>query len=162
MKPIAEIKKKICEHLKNGSGITETCSKVGIARRTYYLWLNKYPKFKEEIELILFNIKDQEQSEAKRAMRKRIQGFYYEEVETRYVTEKDGTKKIKEIIVSKKHSPPSTRLIIKTLESLRPNEWGRKKSVETTSNSNFEEFLKKNNVDEKTVKKKIKNGKSIN
>ena len=31
--------------------ISEACRNVGIDRRTYYTWLEKYPKFKEELEI---------------------------------------------------------------------------------------------------------------
>jgi hypothetical protein len=44
------IKKAIIEMLEQGHFISYTCEKIGIARDTFYRWLVKDKKFKEEVE----------------------------------------------------------------------------------------------------------------
>ena len=38
-------------YIKNLFNITEACKALGINRGTYYLWIEKYPDFKEALEI---------------------------------------------------------------------------------------------------------------
>jgi transposase-like protein len=146
MKIRAEVKNKIYALLREGNSITEVCSLVGVARRTFYSWIQKYPKFKEEIESITIEIKEQQGTEAKRSMMKKVRGYYYKEEEKRYVYDKDGSKKLKEVIVHERYAPPSTKLIIRVLESCQPEVWSKRFRVDLSAKLEFVDFLKKQNT----------------
>lgn len=49
----AKFRKQFIEKFRKNLGIlTLTCKQMGINPHTYYGWMEKYPKFKEEIEYI--------------------------------------------------------------------------------------------------------------
>ena len=50
MKYSTELTEKICGHLKQGATITTTCDAVGIAKSTFYEWMEKKSDFSDTIK----------------------------------------------------------------------------------------------------------------
>jgi len=43
--------------------ISRTCEAINITRKTYYNWLDKYPKFKEQVEEVKESLNDMVESQ---------------------------------------------------------------------------------------------------
>jgi hypothetical protein len=145
MKDNNEIKNRTYALLRAGNRVTEVCSHVGISRRTFYLWQEKDPKFKEEIDLIAKENNDMQVTEAKRSVRKKICGFYYKEIEEKYVLDDKGEKKLKEIIIWERYMPPSAKIIIRIIEARDPEFLKKRGQGNSTclTNSNILELWRK-------------------
>ncbi|MCK4786177.1 MAG: hypothetical protein KAV87_20640, partial [Desulfobacteraceae bacterium] len=50
MKFSDELTEKICKHLKQGATIVTTCDAVGIAKSTFYEWMEKKSDFSDTIK----------------------------------------------------------------------------------------------------------------
>lgn len=117
----------ICHLLKSDSyTIAEVCRMVGINPDTYYDWQANKPDFSERIkkaqdERMMFFV-----SEAKKSLLKKVQGYTVDETKTVYVDSgrtKPGEKsqpKVKEVIITEKHVPPSLDVIINFLNNNNP------------------------------------------
>lgn len=50
MKYKARLVKKICEDLRQGYNVVQTCTRQGITEETYYVWKRDKPEFSEAVE----------------------------------------------------------------------------------------------------------------
>lgn len=136
--------------------IAEICRQVGITPKTYHQWVNDYPDFADAIE----QAKDERMQamviEAKKSLKKKIQG--YDVTETKVVTV-PGTKKdekgnpkpiIKEQTTTKKHIQADTAAIIFTLTNGDPEHWRNRQTTEVTGKDGKDLFASK--TDEELAK----------
>lgn len=136
--------------------IAEICRQVGITPKTYHQWVNDYPDFADAIE----QAKDERMQamviEAKKSLKKKIQG--YDVTETKVVTV-PGTKKdekgnpkpiIKEQTTTKKHIQADTAAIIFTLTNCDPEHWRNRQTTEVTGKDGKDLFATK--TDEELAK----------
>ena len=136
--------------------IAEICRQVGITPKTYHQWVNDYPDFADAIE----QAKDERMQamviEAKKSLKKKIQG--YDVTETKVVTV-PGTKKdekgnpkpiIKEQTTTKKHIQADTAAIIFTLTNCDPEHWRNRQTTEVTGKDGKDLFASK--TDEELAK----------
>jgi len=134
-----KIKSKIVELLKADTyTISEICSIVGIATRTFYEWQNENEDFAKAVEQARLDRMQMFVKEAKKSLLKKIQGYTVDE--TKVVTvpgserDENGRPKprIKEQTTTKKHLAPDTAAIIFTLTNGEPETWRNRYFGEVT------------------------------
>lgn len=129
--------------------IAEICRQVGISTQTYHEWVNTREDFALAVEEAREELMQSMVIEAKKSLRKKIQG--YDVTETRTVTvpssklDKEGNplSKIKEQITKKKHIAADTTAIIFTLTNGDPDHWRNRQSTEVTGKDGQDLFAKK-------------------
>lgn len=129
--------------------IAEICRQVGISTKTFHEWVNEHEDFALAVEEARDELMQTMVIEAKKSLRKKIQG--YDVTETKVVTipskekDKDGKKKprIKEQTTVKKHIQPDTAAIIFTLTNGDPDHWRNRQSTEVTGKDGQDLFAKK-------------------
>lgn len=129
--------------------ITELCKNAGISRQTFYNWQNDNPEFAQAVEDAKDEFLDTMVVEAKKSLRKKVQG--YDVTETKVVTvpgkDKDakGNPKpvIKEQTTTKKHIQPDTAAIIFTLTNGDPDHWRNRNSTELMGKGGKDLFASK-------------------
>lgn len=134
--------------------IAEICRQVGISTQTYHEWVNTREDFALAVEEAREELMQSMVIEAKKSLRKKIQG--YDVTETKVVTvpgkkDKDGKTQptIKEQTTTKKHIQPDTAAIIFTLTNGDPDHWRNRQSTEVTGKDGQDLFTKK--TDEELV-----------
>lgn len=137
---------RICKLLEEDSySISEVCNIVGIADSTYYDWQATKPEFSESIKKAKDRFDETLIPEAKRSLRKKINGYTVTEKKT--VTQDTGKKdehtgkpivKVKEHSVIEKHIQPDTAAIIFTLTNRDPENWKNRQD----SNMNLKADIK--------------------
>lgn len=114
--------KKIAGWCRNGLSDKQIAKNMGVAYSTFNVWKNKYQALSEALK----NSKEIVDLEIENKLKKRAEGFYYEEEKT-YIEEVDGKiKKRKEII--KRYALPDTTAQIFWLKNREPNRWRNEKS----------------------------------
>lgn len=129
--------------------IAEICRQVGISTQTYHEWVNTREDFALAVEEAREELMQSMVIEAKKSLRKKIQG--YDVTETRTVTmpssklDKEGNplSKIKKQITTKKHIAADTTAIIFTLTNGDPDHWRNRQSTEVTGKDGQDLFAKK-------------------
>lgn len=129
--------------------IAEICRQVGITTKTYYEWVNEHEEFALAVEEARDELMQSLVIEAKKSLRKKIQG--YDVTETKVVTvpsnqkTQDGKEKprIKEQTTTKKHIQPDTAAIIFTLTNGDPDHWRNRQSTEVTGKDGKDLFAQK-------------------
>lgn len=129
--------------------IAEICRQVGISTQTYHEWVNTREDFALAVEEAREELMQSMVIEAKKSLRKKIQG--YDVTETKVVTvpsnqkTQDGKEKprIKEQTTTKKHIQPDTTAIIFTLTNGDPEHWRNRQSTEVTGKDGQDLFAKK-------------------
>lgn len=131
--------------------IAEICRQVGISTKTYHEWVNEHEEFALAVEEARDELMQSMVIEAKKSLRKKIQG--YEVTETKVVAvpskkkDKDGKPIdkpcIKEQTTTKKHIQPDTAAIIFTLTNGDPEHWRNRQSTEVTGKDGQDLFAKK-------------------
>lgn len=125
-----EIVDRICALVETDNyTIPEICKYVGIVPSTYHKWLNEKEDFSDAIKKAKDNFDEIMKCEAKRSLRKLIQGYEVDEVKTVYSENKEGKPRIKERTVTKKHYQPNTVAVIFALKNLDPDNWRDKQEV---------------------------------
>lgn len=127
--------------------ITELCKNAGISRQTFYNWQNDNPEFAQAVEDAQNEFLDTMVVEAKKSLRKKVQG--YDVTETKVVTvpgkgkDERGNPKpvIKEQTTTKKHIQPDTAAIIFTLTNGDPDHWRNRQSTEVTGKNGKDLFV---------------------
>lgn len=129
--------------------IAEICRQVGISTQTYHEWVNTREDFALAVEEAREELMQSMVIEAKKSLRKKIQG--YDVTETKVVTvpsnqkTQDGKEKprIKEQTTTKKHIQPDTAAIIFTLTNGDPEHWRNRQSTEVTGKDGQDLFAKR-------------------
>lgn len=129
--------------------IAEICRQVGISTQTYHEWVNTREDFALAVEEAREELMQSMVIEAKKSLRKKIQG--YDVTETKVVTvpsnqkTQDGKEKprIKEQTTTKKHIQPDTAAIIFMLTNSDPEHWRNRQSTEVTGKDGQDLFAKK-------------------
>lgn len=129
--------------------IAEICRQVGISTKTFHEWVNEHEDFALAVEEARDELMQTMVIEAKKSLRKKIQG--YDVTETKVVTipskekDKDGKEKprVKEQTTVKKHIQPDTAAIIFTLTNGDPDHWRNRQSTEVTGKDGQDLFAKK-------------------
>ncbi len=136
---------RICELVKMDTYTDkEICDIVGVGLSTYYKWKAEKIEFREAIEKARGLRMDQMLVDAKRSLKKLINGFDVEEVRT--VTVDTGQKtregksilKTKERVVTKKHYAPNTGAVIFMLTNGDPETWKNRRINEHTGKDGAE------------------------
>ena len=135
-----DIVNQICSLIKEDSyTIAEICAKVGISPDTFHDWKNRKTDFSDSIKKAQDIFNDFLTSEAKKSLRKMVQGYTVDETKT--VTMDSGKKNddgksivtVKEHTVTKKHIQPNPTLIIFTLTNRDPDNWKNRQNTDITS-----------------------------
>lgn len=141
---------EICSLIKEDSyTIAEICKKVGIAKDTYYDWLNKKSDFSDSIKKAENEFKENILIECNRSLRKLITGYMAQE--KKVITVDSGKKddrgrpipKIKEQTIVDKHIQPNLGAIIHFQTNQDPDNWKNKHSTEVTGKDGKDLFAKK-------------------
>lgn len=126
MKYSKELTEKICKHLKIGNTITTTCEAVGIAKSTFYEWMEKKSDFSDAIK----KAQSTADKKVENALFKMATGTF-EYIERHYETTvidklKLGT--LKKTI--KKTLAPNITAQIFYLKNRNPDEWRDQQDIE--------------------------------
>jgi hypothetical protein len=109
---------------------TKLAQVFGIARSTFYLWLEKEPGLKEAIDVT----RDQERmllrEDAELSLGKLVRGFKYSE--TTWEPTKDG--KLAVTKKARKFFAPSERAVEFALKNLEPKQWRERQEIEHSGN----------------------------
>lgn len=138
-----KMKDRICGLMRSDSySICEICKAVGIARDTYYKWLDLYPDFKKATEQAVEDRLDTYYIEASKSLLKKLTGYEVTEEKATYVKQKEGKDKdgneiinkgiLKEKVVTKKHIAPDTIAIMYTMDNRSNGVWKNKQINEFT------------------------------
>lgn len=132
MKYSEELTEKICKHLKKGNTITTTCQAVGIAKSTFYEWVEKKSDFSDAIKKAMA-IPDKKVENA--LYKSAIMGHRYKEKEYKGVAVGE---KIKMILVKTvtKIIPPNVTAQIFYLKNRQPDEWRDKQDIDFSGDLN--------------------------
>ncbi len=133
MKYSEELTEKICKHLKKGNTITTTCGAVGIAKSTFYEWVEKKSDFSDAIKKAMA-IPDQKVENA--LYKSAIMGHRYKEKEYKGVAVGE---KVKMILVKtvRKFIPPNVTAQIFYLKNRQPDEWKDRHNFDLNGNLNI-------------------------
>ena len=139
-----KITEKVVELIKSDTfTIAEICRQVGIAQRTFHLWIEEHPDFAEAIE----QAKEERMQffvlEAKKSLLKKIKGYDVTETHVTTVPDKDGNPVIKEQKNVKKHIQPDTAAVIFTLTNGDPEHWRNRQTTEVTGKDGKDLFANK-------------------
>ncbi|MEG0327755.1 MAG: helix-turn-helix domain-containing protein [Erysipelothrix sp.] len=103
----------------------QIAANIGIAPKTLYAWMNKYPEIREAVE----RGKEVVVSEVENALLKRATG-YTETVDKVKVLNDGGIVRYKEDV----HYPPDTTAAIFALKNMDPASWRDKQEVQHSGN----------------------------
>lgn len=120
------IVEKIVAMIEEGNySISTICKIVGIGRKTFYEWKNKYPEFLQALEDAEQRRMDELHELASTALRKKLEGYYQTTSRTVYTpsAEYPETLEIKEHVVTRKFCEPDAKLLLDILNG----QAGRKK-----------------------------------
>lgn len=132
MKKDKDIKKLIIDLFSEDTYyINEVCDRVGIARATYYKWLDDDEEFAKQVqEAQTKYLRERVRDAAKRSLIRKIEGYATDETTIVHVPskkEKDKDGKPKSIVKEKKtvhkNVPPDTAAIIFALTNVDPEGW---------------------------------------
>ncbi|MDR1181711.1 MAG: hypothetical protein LBL13_07015 [Bacteroidales bacterium] len=138
------IVKRICELIEKDSyTVSEICKTVGIADSTYYKWANDHVEFSDGIKKARNKFDENIVAEAKRSLKKLVNGYSYEETKIVYIEGKPNEKgdpmpKIKEQVKITKHVPPNLGATIFLLTNKAEDEWKNRQNTEISGNVFFE------------------------
>ena len=136
-----KIVERICKLLQSDNfTVLEICKIVGIAEDTYYDWKNKHAEFSDAIKKARDTFDETIVHEAKNSLRKKVNGYDFDEKKTTYINDKEGKPKIKEQTTIKKHYQPDTAAIIFTLTNKAPEEFKNKYFNEMTGKNGKDLF----------------------
>lgn len=121
MKCTARRKKLIIELIeKENPTVTELCRRAGITWQTLKNWRRADPAFDEAVEeaeyLYLADLK----AAARTALRRKVEGFHYEEERTEYERGPDGNPVAVRKTVCRRYCPPDARCISMALKNADP------------------------------------------
>ena len=122
----ARIVEKIVAMIEEGNhSISTICKIVGIGRKTFYEWKNKYPEFLQALEDAEQRRMDELHELASTALRKKLKGYYQTTSRTVYTpsAEDPETLEIKQHVVTRKFCEPDAKLLLDILNG----QAGRKK-----------------------------------
>lgn len=123
--------------------IAEICRQIGITQKTYHQWVADHSEFADAVE----QAKDERMQtmvhEAKKSLLKKIRGYEVTETAVMTIPGKDGSPKIKEQKVTKKHVQPDTAAIIFTLTNGDPEHWRNRQTNELTGKDGKDLFANK-------------------
>lgn len=128
---------KICDLIRSDNyTIAEICTVVGISERCFYDWQKNNAEFAENIARARDQFDEIIVKEAKKSLRKLVNGYEVEEKTTVYVDTKDsqGNSKprIKEQKVVKKHFQPNPNSVEFVLTNKASNEYKNRQTNELT------------------------------
>ncbi len=130
---------EICSLIKEDSyTIAEICKNVGIAKSTYYKWIEDKADFSDAIKKAESEFKENMLVECKKSLRKLITGYTVKEKKTVMVdsrkTDDNGNPipQIKEQTITEKHIQPNLGAIIHFQTNQDPDNWKNKHLTEVT------------------------------
>jgi hypothetical protein len=152
MKYTTEIVKKICDLIeKDTFTIPEICEQVGIKRTTFFRWQDEKQDFKDSLKAAYDKRLTSFAEAALHSLRKKIEGYDYDETTVIYTSDKEGKPKIKEKKTVKKHVAPSDTAIIFTLTNRDSLNWKHKSEVQNDITSKGKELSTNINVSHLTI-----------
>jgi len=133
MKYSEELTEKICKHLKKGNTVTTTCQAVGIAKSTFYEWVENKSDFSDAIKKAMA-IPDKKVENA--LYKSAIMGHRYKEKEFKAVAVGEKIKMIPVKTVTK-IIPPNVTAQIFYLKNRQPDEWKDRHDLDVSGNVNI-------------------------
>ena len=141
------IVKRICDLIESDSyTIAEICKIVEITEDTYHRWKKEKPEFSECIKKAQDKWDDSIVADAKRSLKKLINGYSIEETKVIYTDsgkpDKDGKQipKIKEQVKITKHFQPSLGAAIFALTNKASDEWKNRQNNEIDAKVNVQKI----------------------
>lgn len=119
---------KIVALIEEGNhSISSICKIVGIGRKTFYEWKNKYPDFLQALEDAEQRRMDELYELANNALHKKLEGYYQTTSRTVYVPSADDseTLEIKQHVVTRKFCEPDAKLLLDILNGQAGRKKGR-------------------------------------
>lgn len=114
----------------------QIAANIGIAPKTLYAWMNKYPEIREAVE----RGKEVVVSEVENSLIKRALGYDYEEItyESSIISDSDGNQRVIEVPTKRilKQQAPDTTAAIFLLKNMDPANWRDKQEVEHSGDIN--------------------------
>lgn len=141
-----KIAAKIIELIKADTyTVNEVCRMAHITKTTFYNWQDKYSDFADGVAAAREELKEILLIEARKGLRKKINGYDITETKVVAIPDKDGNPKVKEQITYKKHIPADTAAIIFTLTNGDPETWKNNRgTIEVTGKDGKDLFAQKN------------------
>ena len=98
--------------------ISRACEGINITRRTYYNWINKFPKFKEQVEEVKESLNDMVESKllknVEKGNQKAIEFWLTNHKRNKYSNKQDLEitipKVVKEVVFVQSGKPPESKI----------------------------------------------------
>lgn len=126
-----EVVNEICTHIRSGSTQREAHKKAGISHDAFYTWLKTKADFAEKVKKAKEEFLSSRVEELEKSLFKRALGFEYTEKETEYVSDADGTQRIKSKKQKQKYYAPDVGALVFALTNLAPERWKNKMTRES-------------------------------
>ena len=125
--------KKICDlFAKDSYTIAEVCNNVGLSEDCFYRWQKEKKEFRDAVARAKERFNETLIKEAKYSLRKRVNGYEYDEKRTVYVNDRKGNPSVKEKLVIHKHIQPDMSAIQFFLTNRDAKNWKNRQSSELT------------------------------
>lgn len=141
MKYNEKIVARICEMFANDSyTIAEVCRNVGLSEDCFYRWKKEKKEFRDAVARAQERFNETLIKEAKYSLRKRVNGYEFDENRTTYVNDRKGNPIIKERIKIRKHIQPDMSAIQFFLTNRDAQNWKNRQSSELTGKDGSDLF----------------------
>src|SRR5574344_85231 len=129
----SKMKSRIVELIKRDSfTVAEICRQLKIDQTTYNAWLKEFPDLAEAVSNAKEELMQSLAIEAKNSLRKKIQGYTFDETQMTTVPGADGRPSIKEQKVKHIYFQPDTAAIIFALTNADPEHWKNRQNIHIT------------------------------
>lgn len=139
MKYNDEIVQRICNYIREGDTQKIAAERAGITESTFYEWQSTKKEFSESIKKAREDFRETITGKLEATLWKRAMGYEVTESEVEYVSDKDGSPKIKSQKKKVKHIQPDTGALIFALTNVAPGKWLNRQRVETQEAKQTEE-----------------------
>ena len=129
----------ICLYLREGDTQKLACKKAGVGDTTFHEWMHDKSGFAERVRKAKDEFQATITGKLEATLWKRAMGYDAEEVQTEYVSDANGSPRIKSQKKKTKHIQPDTGALIFALTNVAPDRWVNRQKVETREIKDEEE-----------------------
>lgn len=138
----------ICGFIRDGDSQKLACKKVGIGDSTFHDWIKAKPEFSQRVKKAKEEFQATITGKLEATLWKRAMGYEVTETETEYVSDVDGSPKIKSQKSKVKHIQPDTGALIFALTNVAQDKWKNRQRVETVDAKEVEKDEPRYNFDD--------------
>lgn len=138
----------ICGFIRDGDSQKLACKKVGIGDSTFHDWIKAKPEFSQRVKKAKEEFQATITGKLEATLWKRAMGYEVTETETEYVSDVDGSPKIKSQKSKVKHIQPDTGALIFALTNVAHDKWKNRQRVETVDAKEVEKDEPRYNFDD--------------